>query len=145
MSRSITPKSSPNRTKGPQIRSAICMSLRHLGTNVVAATMPNPHRPLSSVEVKRRQALVSYLDAASEDELIEDVLLPLFRQLGFHRITAVAQKDKALEYGKDIWMRYSLPTQHVLYFGIQTKREKLDAAGATRAATPTSPRSTTRF
>lgn len=108
--------------------------LRHLGTNIVAATMPNPHRPLSSVEVKRRQALVSYLDAASEDELIEHVLLPLFRQLGFHRITAAGHKDKALEYGKDIWMRYTLPTQHVLYFGIQTKRGKLDAAGATRGS-----------
>lgn len=108
--------------------------LRHLGTNTVAATTPNPHRPLSSVEVKRRQALVSYLDAASEDELIEEVLLPLFRQLGFHRITAAGHKDKALEYGKDIWMRYTLPTQHVLYFGIQTKRGKLDAAGSTRGS-----------
>ena len=39
-------------------------------------------------------------DTCSEDELIEDILLPLFRQLGFHRITAVGHKDKALEYGK---------------------------------------------
>jgi len=31
-------------------------------------------------------------------------------------------------------MRYTLPTQHVLYFGIQTKRGKLDAAGATRSS-----------
>jgi len=30
-------------------------------------------------------------------------------------------------------MRYTLPTQHILYFGIQAKREKLDASGATRA------------
>lgn len=30
-------------------------------------------------------------------------------------------------------MRYTLPTQHILYFGIQAKRGKLDAAGATRA------------
>lgn len=50
------------------------------------------------------------------------VLLPLFRQLGFHRITAAGHRDKALEYGKDIWMRYTLPTQHFLYFGIQVKR-----------------------
>lgn len=41
-------------------------------------------------------------------------------------------KDKALEYGKDIWMRYMLPTQHVLYFGVQGKRDKLDAAGMGR-------------
>ena len=64
--------------------------------------------------------------------MIEDILLPLFRQLGFHRISAAGHKDKALEYGKDIWMRYVLPTQHVLYFGIQAKKGKLDAAGQTK-------------
>ena len=26
-------------------------------------------------------------------------------------------------------MKYTLPTQHVLYFGLQAKRDKLDAAG----------------
>lgn len=31
-------------------------------------------------------------------------------------------------------MKYTLPTQHVLYFGIQAKKGKLDAAGAPRAA-----------
>jgi len=84
--------------------------------------------------VKRREQLEAYLNRASEDELIEDVLLPLFRQLGFHRITAAGHKDKALEYGKDIWMRYTLPTQHVLYFGIQAKKGKLDSAGVTKGA-----------
>src|SRR5690606_34371556 len=53
-----------------------------------------------------------------------------FRQLGFHRITASGHKDKALEYGKDVWMRFVLPTQHVLYFGVQAKKGKLDASGA---------------
>jgi hypothetical protein len=57
--------------------------------------------------------------------------LPLFRQLGFHRITAARHKDKALEYGKDVWMKFTLPTTHVLYFGIQAKKGKLDSAGAT--------------
>jgi hypothetical protein len=69
------------------------------------------------------------LDKCSEDDLIEEVLLPLFRQLGFHRITSTGHKDKALEYGKDLWMRYILPTQHVLYFGSQVKKGRLDAAG----------------
>src|ERR1700757_5176731 len=41
-------------------------------------------------------------------------------------------KDKALEYGKDVWMRFTLPTQHVLYFGIQAKKGKIDAAGSSR-------------
>lgn len=90
---------------------------------------PNSHRPFSASELKRREQLTTFLDRASEDDLIEEVLLPLFRQLGFHRITAADHKDKQLEYGKDIWMRYTLPTQHVLYFGIQAKKGKLDAAG----------------
>jgi hypothetical protein len=29
-------------------------------------------------------------------------------------------------------MKYTLPTQHVLYFGIQAKKDKLDASGAGR-------------
>jgi hypothetical protein len=106
--------------------------LRHVATRVVAQGAPNPHRPLSADERRRRDALNIYLDTATEDELIEEVLLPLFRQLGFQRITAAGHRDKALEYGKDIWMRYTLPTQHVLYFGIQAKRGKLDSSGVTR-------------
>lgn len=102
--------------------------LRHIATNTVAQ-VANPHRPMTPAELERRQHLSAYLDKCSEDELIEEVLLPLFRQLGFHRITAAGHKDKALEYGKDIWMKYTLPTLHVLYFGIQAKRGKLDSAG----------------
>jgi hypothetical protein len=99
----------------------------------VASELANPHRPLTVAEMKRRADLAAFLDACSEDELIEELLLPLFRQLGFHRITAAGHKDKALEYGKDIWMRYTLPTQHYLYFGIQAKKGKLDASGMTKA------------
>lgn len=64
--------------------------------------------------------------------MIEEILLPLFRQLGYQRITAVGHKDKSLEYGKDIWMRYVLPTQYVLYFGIQVKKGKPDSSGMTK-------------
>jgi hypothetical protein len=39
-----------------------------------------------------------------------------------------------LEYGKDVWMRFVLPTQHVLYFGLQAKKGKLDAAGMTHGS-----------
>jgi hypothetical protein len=102
--------------------------IRHIGTKTVSMAA-NPHRPFTPDEQKRRERLVIYLNKCSEDELIEEVLLPLFRQLGFHRITSAGHKDKALEYGKDIWMRYVLPTQHVLYFGIQAKKGKLDASG----------------
>jgi hypothetical protein len=108
--------------------------LRHLATNTVATASPNPHRPFSASEFKRREQLIAYLDDASEDALIAEVLLPLFRQLGFHRVTAGGHKDKALEYGKDVWMKFTLPTQHVLYFGIQAKKGKLDASGVSKAA-----------
>ncbi|WP_267244049.1 hypothetical protein [Streptomyces sp. PR69] len=108
--------------------------LRHVATNTVATPAPNPHRPFSAAELERREQLLAYLDTCSEDELIEEVLLPLFRQLGFHRITAAGHKDKALEYGKDVWMRYTLPTQHVLYFGIQAKKGKLDSSGVTKTS-----------
>lgn len=106
--------------------------LRHIKTNTIAQLV-NPHRPLSSVEIARGKHLSDYLDRCSEDELIEEVLLPLFRQLGFHRITAAGHKDKALEYGKDVWMKYTLPTLHVLYFGIQAKKGKLDSAGVSKS------------
>jgi hypothetical protein len=108
--------------------------LRHIATNTIATPSPNPHRPFSASEIKRREQLLAYMERASEDELIEEVLLPLFRQLGFHRVTAAGHKDKALEYGKDVWMKYTLPTQHILYFGIQAKKGKLDAAGVSKGS-----------
>lgn len=107
--------------------------IRHIGTKTLS-TVINPHRPFTPTEIKRREQLTEYLDGCSEDDLIEEVLLPLFRQLGYHRITSAGHKDKALEYGKDVWMRFVLPTQHVLYFGIQAKKGKLDAAGANRGS-----------
>jgi hypothetical protein len=106
--------------------------LRHVGTSTVTVLQANPHRPLTAAEVQRRRNLTTFLETCSEDELIEEVLLPLFRQLGFHRITAAGHRDKALEYGKDIWMRFTLPTQHYLYFGIQAKKGKIDASGVTK-------------
>lgn len=108
--------------------------LRHVATNTVAAAGPNPHRPFSPAEQERRDKLAAYLDRASEDELIGEVLLPLYRQLGFYRITPAGHKDKALEYGKDVWMYLTLPTLHRLYFGIQVKKGKLDAAGMTKGS-----------
>lgn len=107
--------------------------VRHIDTKTISLAS-NPHRRFTPKEIEKRNQLIRYLDQCSEDDLIEEVLLPLFRQLGFHRITAAGHKDKALEYGKDIWMRYVLPTQHVLYFGIQVKKGKLDASGVSKAS-----------
>lgn len=107
--------------------------VRHIGTKTVSIAN-NPHRPYTPNEIKRREQLRTYLDTCSEDALIEEVLLPLFRQLGYHRITSAGHKDKALEYGKDLWMRYILPTQHVLYFGLQVKKGKLDSSGMSKGS-----------
>ena len=107
--------------------------LKHTATQKVLKPSANPHRPFTSAESKRRETLASFLDRCSEDELIEDILLPLFRQLGFYRISAAGHKDKSLEYGKDIWMKFMLPTQHLIYFGIQVKKGKLDSSGVTKS------------
>jgi hypothetical protein len=106
--------------------------LRHIGTKKVAGVSTSPHRPLSAAKRTRRAQLAAYLDKCSEDELIEEVLLPMLRQAGFHRITAGGHRDKSNEFGKDIWMRYQLPTQNYLHFGIQAKRGKLDASGVSK-------------
>ncbi len=107
--------------------------LRHVATDTIATTSSNPYRPFSTAELQRREQLLAYLDSAAEDALIEEILVPLFRQLGFHRVTVAGHKDKALEYGKDLWMKFTLPTQHVIYFGIQAKKGKLDASGVSGA------------
>jgi hypothetical protein len=98
----------------------------------VAQPSPNPNRQFTNAETKKREELVGYLNNASEDELIENILIPLFRQLGFHKITPAGHKDKLLEYGKDIWMKFTLPTQHIIYFGIQVKKGKLDSSGISK-------------
>lgn len=109
------------------------LHVRHVGTQTLSVPA-SPHRPFTPDEMRKRSLLEAYLDGCSEDELIEHILLPLFRQLGYQRVSAAGHRDKALEYGKDIWMKYTLPTQHVLYFGLQVKKGKLDAAGKSRGS-----------
>lgn len=107
--------------------------VRHIGSQTLSISV-SPHRPFTQQELEKRSTLEAFLGICSEDQLIEDILLPLVRQLGFQRVSAAGHKDKALEYGKDIWMRYVLPTQHILYFGLQVKKGKLDAAGASKGS-----------
>lgn len=89
-------------------------------------------RALTPDELDRQRRLGAFLDQASEDDLIEKVLLPMFQTLGFQRITVAGHEDKALEYGKDAWMKYRLPTGHWIYFGLQAKRAKINATAATK-------------
>lgn len=109
------------------------LHIRHIGTQTLSLPV-SPHRPFTPDEMRKRASLETYLNQCSEDDLIENVLLPLFRQLGFQRVSAAGHKDKALEYGKDIWMKFMLPTQHILYFGLQVKKGKLDSAGNSRGS-----------
>lgn len=107
--------------------------VRKRGSHRVPAKLSNPHRPFSAEDISRRKKLEDYLQQCNEDQLIGNVLIPLFRQLGFQRIMEAGHTDKALEYGKDVWMRFVLPTQHVLYFGVQAKRNKIDSSGKSKA------------
>jgi hypothetical protein len=106
--------------------------IKNLDAGVASGDSELPRPTWSKEEIHRREALAAYLAQASEDELIENILLPLFQQLGFRRVSVTGHKDKSLEYGKDLWMKYQLPTGHVLYFGLQAKRGKLDSAGKSR-------------
>lgn len=106
--------------------------LRHTGSGVVVPLDASLHRALTPEEEARRAQLALYLDRASEDDFLEQILVPLFRRLGFERIFVPGHRDKALEYGKDLWMRFTIPTGNRLYFGVQAKRGIIDAAGKGR-------------
>jgi len=106
--------------------------VRNIGTHTTSASLQLSKRTWSSGELERRAKIASYLDSISEDEFIEDVLVPIFSQLGFIRISVSGHTDKVLEYGKDLWMKYHLPTGHYIYFGVQAKKTKLDAAASSK-------------
>jgi hypothetical protein len=91
------------------------------------------HRVWSQKDLERKKAWEAYLAKASEDEFTQNLLVPLLQQCAFRRIYVAGHKDKALEFGKDIWMKLQLPTSHFIYFGVQVKKGKIDAAGKTKA------------
>lgn len=73
--------------------------------------------------------LRKYMAECSEDEFIEDILIPTLRQLGFERVRAKGHEERILEYGMDIrGLKYRLPTGHYLYFAGQVKRGRIHAA-----------------
>ena len=104
--------------------------LRSNGTGVSTATFSQLSRPLSQQEIEQRQKLAAFLAGASEDDFIEGVLVPLFQRLGFRRVSPTGHKDKSLEFGKDLWMKFQLPTSHWLYFCAQVKKDKIDSNNA---------------
>lgn len=106
--------------------------VRNSKTGIEAKPGPVTDRALSREEKERHQRLEAYIDQASEDELTENILLPLFQTLRFQRISITGHKDKAMEFGKDVWMKHRLPTGHWLYFGIQVKRGKIDSTARSK-------------
>ena len=104
-----------------------CCYLRNIRTGTQSHADPVVNRALSMDELQRRNRLESFINHVSEDELTEKVLLPLFQALRFNRVSIAGHKDKSMEFGKDVWMKFCLPTGHWLYFGLQVKCGKLDA------------------
>ena len=104
--------------------------VRNDGSGVSSSARTLEPRPLSPQELLQRTAVEEFLESASEDDFTERLLVPLFQRLGFHRVSSSGHFEKTLEYGKDLWMKYRLPTGHWIYFAAQIKRDKLDAKGA---------------
>lgn len=109
-----------------------CCYIRNLKTGNVGQPDSVVDRALSKDEIERRRRLEKFMDSANEDELTEKVIFPLLQTLGFQRISITGHIDKAMEFGKDLWMKYRLPTGHWLYFGLQVKRGKIDSAARTK-------------
>ena len=94
-------------------------------TRVNSSAISSPQRAWTKEEQKISKSIKEFMENSSEDVITKEILLPLFHHLGFQRITHANHEDKSLEYGKDIWMKYILPTSHNLYFGVQVKKGKI--------------------
>lgn len=107
--------------------------LRHIKSDALSGIISAAKRAFTASERETQSLLERYLKVCSEDDLIERILAPLFRSLGFERIQTPGHRDKALEYGKDMWMKFELPTRHSIYFAVQAKKGNIDAKGKTLA------------
>lgn len=104
--------------------------MKSTGAGVSSEDFLDQVRPLSSEEIAQREKLASFLYRVSEDEFIEKVLVPLFQRLQFRRVSPTGHKDKSLEFGKDLWMKFQIPTGHWLYCSAQVKKDKIDSNNA---------------
>ena len=94
-------------------------------TRVNSSAILSPQRAWTKEEQEISKSIEEFMESSSEDVITKEILLPLFHHLGFQRITHANHKDKSLEYGKDVWMKYILPTSHNLYFGVQVKKGRI--------------------
>lgn len=104
--------------------------VKSTGAGVSSEDFLGQVRPLSAEEVAQRRWLTTFLDRVSEDEFIEKVLVPLFQRFQFRRVSPTGHRDRSLEFGKDLWMKFQLPTGHWLYFSAQVKKDKIDSNNA---------------
>ena len=104
--------------------------LRNIKTKVVSH-FELARRAMTEKEREREKLLGAYLNLCSEDDLIDQILTPLFRSMSYERIS-VPGHPNMLEFGKDMWMRYRLPTGHSIFFAVQVKKGTVDARGKTR-------------
>lgn len=104
--------------------------VRNTGTRAVSGVLALQARPLTKSEMARKAAIEEYLSQADEDSFIEELLAPIFRALGFTRITPTGHRDRTLEFGNDLWMKLMLPTGHWIYFGSQVKAERIHASAS---------------
>lgn len=101
----------------------------HIRSIAGATSETDPRKRVWSTQEKRqRERFAEYLRAASEDDFTTEILVPLFRALRYVRISVAGHKDKALEFGKDLWMKYKLPTGHWIYFASQVKVGNISSA-----------------
>ena len=68
--------------------------LRSTGTGMSSASFSQQTRPLSQDEIVQRQKIADFLDAASEDDFTEKVLVPLFQRLAFTGSARVATRKR---------------------------------------------------
>ena len=106
--------------------------VRNTGTRAVSGIVATQARPLTQSELSRKAAVEEYLSQADEESFIEDFLAPMFRALGFTRITPTGHRDRTLEFGNDLWMKLLLPTGHWIYFGSQVKAERIHASSSAK-------------
>lgn len=52
------------------------------------------------------------------------------QRLGFHRVSPSGHTEKALEFGKDLWMKYHCPRATGYIFMLRLSKDKIDASGA---------------
>jgi len=103
--------------------------VKNIGTGTASHRAQPTDLPLSKEEKAAREKITEFLKTASEDEFTEKLLVPFFQRHNFRRVSPGGHTEKIMEYGKDMWMKFLLPTGHWIYFCAQIKKGKIDSSG----------------